>query len=212
MLFRLRILILGLSSLLVLVLAPAPSKATSILEVLDPGSFNGTFVITPSVETWAFGVGNENIEDTSISGIRFIDGLEANDHWVSRLISRSSWDGGVNWDSIRPIGATAPSSFAIDTTVVPWQWGASGYVAFYYLSEANEELGPPQAVLQPGTAYDAFRFFASAPASPFAAFGAADGGTILLGETVVVPEPTTAMLLGLGMLGLAARRDPAHHG
>ena len=31
------------------------SGATSIDEVLDPGSFNGTFVITPSQPVWAFG-------------------------------------------------------------------------------------------------------------------------------------------------------------
>jgi hypothetical protein len=178
------------------------SGATSIAEVLDPGSFNGTFVITPSQPVWAFGVGNDAIEDTSISGIKFIDGLEANDHWISSIITKNAWTNfGYNFDGIRPIGASPPSSFSIDTTSVAWQWGSADQVAFYWLSEAGD--GAPQAVLQAGTAYDAFRFFASAPASPFAAFTAPDGGAILTGETTVVPEPSTALLLGLGFCGLA---------
>lgn len=185
-------------------LLPGSSGATVIAEVLDPGSFNGTFVITPSQPVWAFGVGNDAIEDTAISGIKFIDGLEANDHWISAIISRNSWEVGFSFDSIRPIGATPPSSFSIDTSSVAWQWGSADQVAFYWLSEAGD--GAPLAVLQAGTAYDAFRFFASAPASPFAAFTAPDGGTILTGETVVVPEPATASLLALGLVVLAARR------
>ena len=177
------------------------SGATSIDEVLDPGSFNGTFVITPSQPVWAFGVGNDAIEDTSISGIKFIDGLEAKDHWVSSIITKNSWTNfGYNFDGIRPIGASPPSSFSIDTTSVAWQWGSADQVAFYWLSEAGDAA--PLAVLQAGTAYDAFRFFASAPASPFAAFTASDGGAIVTGETTVVPEPSTALLLGLGFCGL----------
>ncbi len=201
----------GLRTLLLalpLVLAVSSSAhATSIVEVIEVqpgGNISGTFLITPSVETWAFGVGNPSINDSSISGISFIDGLQARDHWISSLISRTSWEAGYDFDSIRPIGATPPSSFSMDTSAVPWQWGVSDYVAFYWLSEAGD--GAPLAVLQPGTEYDAFRFFASGPASPFAAFGAADGGTIITGETVVVPEPSTGVLLALGLAGLAVRR------
>lgn len=193
--------------ILLMSMLPGTSGATAIDEVLEPGSFNGTFVITPSQPVWAFGVGNDAIEDTSISGIKFIDGLEANDHWVSALISKNGWDMGFSFDSGRPIGATPPSSFSIDTTSVAWQWGSADQVAFYWLSEAGD--GAPLAVLQTGTAYDAFRFFASGPASPFAAFTAADGGVIQTGETTVIPEPGTLSLLALGLGGLAARRRRA---
>jgi len=189
------------------------SSATTIDEILEPptnpgGSYSGTFLITPSQPVWAFGVGNAAINDVSISGIKYIDGLEANDHWIATLISQASWAAGYSFESIRPIGATPPSAFFMDTSSVAWQWGSSEYVAFYWLYEAGPDAGNPQAVLQAGTAYDAFRFFASSPASPFAAFGASDGGPILTGETVVtvVPEPTTASLLILGMAGLAGMR------
>lgn len=166
------------------------TSATEIREVLEPpntpgNAFTGTFFVTPSEPIWAFGVGNDLIEDTSISGISNIDGLEANDHWVSSLISRTTWEAGYNFDSIRPSGATPPSSFSIDTSTVPWQWGASEYVAFYWLSEAGADPNNPQAVLQQGTEYDAFKFFTSGPNSPFATFSGPNGGTITTGETIV---------------------------
>ena len=189
------------------------AAATTINEVLvapaNPGNaWSGTFFVTPSQPLWAFGVGNDAIQDTSISGIASIDGLAAKDHWISSLISRTSWENAFNFDSIRPIGATPPSSFSIDTTTVAWQWGSNDYVAFYWLSEAGSDSLNPQAVLQTGTEYDAFRFFTGAPNSPFAAFTQADGGLILAGETIVtiIPEPSTALLLMIGLLGLAINR------
>ena len=206
-----RILKSLLLALAVVVFAPQISSATVIKEVLQPppnpgSSFQGTFLITPSESTWAFGVGNDAIEDTSISGIASIDGLEANDHWVSALISRANWSSGFDFDSIRPIGATAPSSFSIDTTSVSWQWGSSTSVAYYWLSEAGTDANSPLAVLQPGTEYDAFRFFTSGPNSPFAAFSAADGGNIVTGETIVtvIPEPSTYALTALTLVVLIA--------
>jgi len=210
----LKSLLLALS---VVVLAPGISSATTIVEELEPptssGNIQGTFLITPSAPVWAFGVGNDAIDDTSISGISYIDGLRASKHWISALISRTSWDSGFDFDSIRPIGATTPSSFSIVTTSTNWQWGSIDYVAFYWLSEANpngDTCTSPCAVLQAGTEYDAFKFFTSAPASPFAAFHAANGGDITTGETIVagIPEPETyAMLLaGLGLLGFMTRR------
>lgn len=204
---------LGIHLLALLIVSLAgTASATSIVEVFGPPG-GGRFLITPSASVWAFGVGNDALEDTSISGISFIDGLEANDHWVSALISRTGWEAGVNFDSIRPIGATPPSSFSIDTTAVAWQWGSEDQVAFYWLSEAGSDSGNPLAVLQIDTQYDAFRFFASEPASPFAAFTASDGGTILTGQTTIAPEPGIASLLFLGLGGLAvARRRPARPG
>ncbi len=200
-----------LLALFVALFASETSTATVIEEILVPPSspgnaFSGTFLITPSESTWAFGVGNDAIQDTSISGIASIDGLEANDHWISTLISKDSWNSGYNFDSIRPIGATPPSSFSMDTTAVSWQWGSSTYVAFYWLSEAGSNSSNPLAVLQAGTEYDAFKFFTSGPNSPFATFGAADGGSILTGETIVtvVPEPSSFVLAGLALLGLVA--------
>ena len=85
----------ALLSLVLVVAAQGASRATVIDEVLEPpemagNAWKGTFLITPSTPTWAFGVANDNIQDTSISGISFIDGLEAGDHWISALISRSS--------------------------------------------------------------------------------------------------------------------------
>lgn len=74
---------------------------TVIRETLEPPStpgnaYSGTFFVTPSEPIWALGVGNDLINDTSISGIAFIDGLEANDHWVSALISKASWELGLS--------------------------------------------------------------------------------------------------------------------
>ena len=197
---------------LMFTLAPGMSNADTIREEFSAGS--GTFFITPSTDpVWAFGVGNPDIDDTSISGISFIDGLKANKHWVSALISSGDWANGFNFDSIRPIGATSPSSFSITTNSGNWQWGSSDYVAFYWLSEADENgdtCTAPCAVLQTGTEYGAFRFFASGPASPFATYHAADGGTIVTGETIVagIPEPEIYAMLGvgLGVMGWAARR------
>lgn len=211
---RLFVAIVITIAIIIVLLVPVTASATSIGEVLVPPStpgnaYSGTFFITPSTPTWAFGVGNDDIQDTSISGISFIDGLEANDHWITAVISKATWiDLGFNFDSIRPIGATAPSSFAIDTTSVAWQWGSSNQVAFYWLSEAGPDAANPLAVLQAGTEYDAFKFFTSGPASPFAAFGAADGGSITTGQTLetVVPEPSTALLLGGGLAALATLR------
>jgi hypothetical protein len=183
-----------------------PASATTIREQLDPPSnpgnaFSGTFFVTPSEPVWAFGVGNSAIEDTSISGISSIDGLEANDHWISALISSSSWSAGFDFDSISPIGASPPSSFSIDTRQVPWQWGNTEYVAFYWLSEAGADEAQPLGVLQSGTEYDAFRFFTSSPNSPFATFNEADGGTITTGETIVdgvtVPSPSSTLPLAV---------------
>jgi hypothetical protein len=201
---------------LLILVAPAASAAT-IEEVLVPpavpgSAFSGTFLITPSDSVWAFGVGNDSIVDTSISGIRFIDGLPAGDHWVSTLIPRSGgggWEDGYDFDAISPIDATPPSSFSIDTSMVPWQWGTHSYVAFYWLSEAGPDPDNPLAVLQAGTQYDAFRFFTSGPDSPFATFSAADGGEIAVGETIVtvVPEPSTVFFCGaVLLLGTLRRR------
>ncbi len=203
-----------------MMLSASNSSGGVIREVLEPPpapgySYSGTFFIMPSQPVWAFGVGNDLIQDTSISGISYIDGLKASDHWISALISKTSWSSGFNFDSIRPIGATSPSSFAIDTSNTPWQWGSTEYVAFYWLSEAGDAAGP-LAVLQPGTEYDAFRFFTSGPNSPFALFGAPDGEIILTGETVVegnngtVPEPTSLAIFAfaaLGMAGVGVRRE-----
>jgi hypothetical protein len=183
------------------------AAATVINEILEPpttpgNAWMGTFEITPSTSLWAFGIGNDLIQDTSISGVSFIDGLSARDHWISSLISRTSWEAGYNFDSIRPIGATSPSSFFPDTSTIAWQWGSSQYVAFYWLSEAGDDPNNPLAVLQANTTYDAFRFFTDGPNSPFAAFTSADGsGAIVTGETnvIIVPAPTGAMaLLGAG--------------
>ena len=62
------VLVLGILS------GTSSASATSIIEVLEPPStpgnaYTGTFLITPSESTWAFGVGNDDIQDTSISGI-----------------------------------------------------------------------------------------------------------------------------------------------
>ncbi|WP_169977739.1 PEP-CTERM sorting domain-containing protein [Tautonia rosea] len=197
---------------LVVLLANA-THATQIREVLVPpdnpgNAYTGTFYITPSMTTWAFGVGNDLIQDTAISGISSIDGLSARDHWISALIAKESWELGFDFDSIRPIGATPPSSFSIDTTEVDWLWGDSTSVAFYWLSEAGPDPDNPQAVLQPGTEYDAFKFFTSGPNSPFAAFSAPNGGTIITGETrtTIIPEPSTLILVALGGLGIVFAR------
>lgn len=149
-------------------------------------------------------MGNDAIEDTAISGISSIDGLEANDHWITALIAREDWDNGYDFDSIGPIGATPPSSFSVDTTSVAWQWGGSEYVAFYWLSEAGDDASNPLAVLQSGVEYDAFRFFTSQPNSPFAAFTQPDGGTIVMGETqvTIVPEPASTALAALALAGM----------
>jgi hypothetical protein len=71
-------------------------------------------------------------------------------------------------------------------------------------------------VLQSGTEYDAFRFFTSAPNSPFATFNEADGGTITTGETIVdgvtVPSPSSTLplaVLALGALALFGRATSA---
>ncbi len=185
--------------------------ATVINEILEPtgnpNNWIGTFIVTPSTELWAFGVANDQINDTSISGISFIDSLEANDHWVSSLISRAGWDNGFNFDSIRPIGATVPSSFSMMTNSGNWEWGSAAHVAFYWLSEAGPDAGNPLAILQPNRSYAAFKFFTSGPASPFAAFSSADGNAVILGETVVtiVPLPPGIYLFTAALLMLARR-------
>jgi len=198
--------------MLTAVLSAPAFGATTIDEVLEPpgtpgNAWSGTFIVTPSETLWAFGVANDQIQDTSISGIASIDGLEANDHWISALISRTGWDNGFDFDGIRPIGATPPSSFSMTTNAGNWQWGTAGYVAFYWLSEAGSDAANPLAVLQPNESYDAFKFFTSGPASPFAAFAAADGnapGAVILGETAVtiVPLPAGVYLFAGGLLAL----------
>lgn len=189
-----------------------PATATQIDEILEPpatpgNAYSGTFVITPSETIWAFGVAADGVQDTSISGVAEIDGLDAGDHWISSLVSRDAWDGGFDFDSIRPIGATPPSSFSIDTTAVPWRWGAASYTALYWLAEAGDDASPA-AVLQPGERYDAFKFFTSGPGSPFAAFTAPDGGDIVTGETtvIIVPEPMGVALVAWAGLMTPARR------
>jgi hypothetical protein len=217
------------SFLAVAVLVPGlvwQASASVIIEDLEPPStpgnaFIGTFRITPSEPIWAFGVGNDAIVDTSISGVSKIDGLDASDHWISALIPRTAWIDGFDFDSIRPIGATSPSSFSVDTRGIDWLWGSTEDVAFYWLSEAGENPVSPLAVLQTGTEYDAFKFFTSGPASPFATFNAPDGGNIVTGETITsdggmaVAEPSTLTAWSLGVsaallgIGWQRRRDRA---
>ena len=105
--------------------------ATVIEEILEPpdtpgNAFSGTFLITPSQPVWAFGVGNPDIQDVSISGIAFIDGLKARDHWIAALISKDAWtdtdgDGsGFDFNSIRPINATAAAK--LDMVLMAGRW------------------------------------------------------------------------------------------
>lgn len=198
---------------LCLIAMAGTASATTVIEQFEPSATpgndgTGTYLITPTEKIWAFGVGNDNASDTSISGIAFIDGLRASRHWISKIISRSTWEAGVNWEASRPIGASPPSSFSIDTTTVAWQWGTANRVTFYHLYEAGDSPGDELAVLQPGTQYDAFKYFADAPNSTFAAFNQADGGPVQTGEVIlqIVPEPASASLLLLGLGALAVRR------
>ena len=66
------------------------------------------------------------------------------------------------------------------------------------------------AVLRSATRYDAFRFFASGPPSPFVAFTASDGDEIVTGDTIVrvIPEPGAILFFSIGaaVLGLQRRR------
>jgi hypothetical protein len=205
---------LALSAVGACALSAGIADGAMINEILEPpatpgNAWMGTFEVTPTTDLWAFGVGNDLIQDTSISGVSFIDGLKARDHWVSSLISRTSWEAGYDFDSIRPIGATPPSAFFADTSAIAWQWGSSEYVAFYWLSEAGDDPNNPLAVLRPNTTYDAFRFFTDGPASPFAAFTTADGsGAILTGETtvIIVPAPGSGALAVLCAGALAPTR------
>jgi len=204
------------------VLAFASSASATVIDEYlgvpsQPGNaIPGTFLITPSAPVWAFGVGNDGIQDTSISGIASINGLPAKDYWISTLISQAAWSVGYDFDSIRPIGSTPPSAFSIDTTTVPWLWGSANYVAYYWLSNAD---GIPDAILQPGVQYDAFRFFLDSPASPFVTWTRdeiaesfaiqAQGETVLTGPGAPqpAPEPATAALLLAGLAIVARRRQ-----
>ncbi len=186
-----------------------------IIEELEPpstpgNSYSGTFRITPSMETWAFGVGNGKINDTSVSG--FIDGRLARRHWVPALISRQDWNNGFDFNRVRPIGATGDSDFQFKTSTSNWRFGSSDYVAFYWLYESGDGA-TPVTVLRPNIEYDNFRFFTSGPNSPFAIYTSQDGETVFTGETIIegaegtVPEPGSLAVWGLlGCVGLFAVR------
>ena len=226
-----RALLVLIASVLV---APSAS-ATVIDEFLNeppsPGSaLSGVFLVTPSGPIWAFGVGNDKIQDTSISGTALINGLSARRQWISAIISRDEWtdadgDGiGFDFNSIFPLFSTKPSAFDIDTRTVPWQWGSADQVAYYWLSnQTGKPNGGPGAVLQAGVQYNAFNFFADAPLSPFVTWTESAGGFAIQarGETVLTgpgapdpdpaPEPATTALMLLGLSFAAARRR-AHSG
>lgn len=187
-----------------------PATATVINEILTapttPGNaWSGVFEVMPTSTLWAFGVGTSRAQDVSVSGN--IEGQRASRHWVPRLISRASWDDGVDWEAARPILSNPPSDFSLVTSSGNWQWDSATDVAFYLLYEQ----GSPIATLKAGQTYDNFRFFTDGPESTFATY-AQDGTVLDTGETQVtiiggpmpVPEPSTLVLFA-GVLLMGSR-------
>ena len=184
--------------------------ATVIEEILEPsgGDFDGTFVVKPDETIWAFGVGTTKTQDVSVNGR--IENQLARRHWVPRLISRSAWDNGVDWEAAKPINPNLmpPSDFSLDTNASNWEWGSATDVAFYFLYET----GNPALTLNPGGTYDNFKFFSTGPESTFATY-AQDGALLEIGETevIVTPIPPTLVLLPgalIALFGISRCRKP----